>query len=636
MNIAVLFGEVGYISHKIMMDGITALAYRRKANVFLFTCEGWRYSGDSVYEEGEYNIYNLPDLSSFDGVIVDLDSIHDAKAHKAIIDKLMNSTTPCVSINRRINRERSATISLENYRGIKSTVEHLVKVHGARRFHFISGPNNNVDAVERREAFINAVAKYNIEFGTDDISYGDFQYQSGQKVIERYLKKKRPLPDAFVAANDYMAIGAMKALQKAGYNIPKDVMVVGYDNCPMASYVRPRLSTVVRDEFKAGKDAFRAIEKLISGESVDKPITIKGINIFAESCGCHYDKKLHRDQIIMDLSEEKIYTENTLETLKATTIDFSNISSFSEFSMKFQSYIEQYNYDYFYLVICGSRDSYFEEIDIVAAGKEPDRNHKTYTKTGSIPLAYEKGQWNSYMDFELSRILPDECQMKRDGEYYIVVPVHDGEYCIGYCVIGNSNKRLKQRFIPHLIIDINSALGNIREKDIMHTMFAKINERWIYDDLTGIYNRAGLWQKSEEYIKKAANDNKKVAVFFIDLDGLKRINDEFGHDEGDSYIKSMADILVKLDGDSDIVARYGGDEYIVLSSYSSNSDIDSKIARIEEAIYSFNNGDVAHKLSASIGYQKEDDFEEIDIRKMIALADKEMYLNKRIKNRKRR
>lgn len=236
------------------------------------------------------------------------------------------------------------------------------------------------------------------------------------------------------------------------------------------------------------------------------------------------------------------------------------------------------------------------------------------------------------MEFSLNQILPEEC--RKTGEYYLVVPLHYGNFCMGYCVIGILRETRKQRFIPHFIIDINNALGNIRENDIKNTMFARINERWIYDELTGIYNRAGLWQKLEPYIAKIHSDNRKLAVFFIDLDGLKKVNDEFGHEEGDVYIKSMADILLHGSAADDIVVRYGGDEYIMISSYEKDKDIEDSIQRIEDAIDRFNKSDVYHRLSASIGYQKEEDFESLDIRKMIAFADKDMYANKRRKKKK--
>ena len=87
--------------------------------------------------------------------------------------------------------------------------------------------------------------------------------------------------------------------------------------------------------------------------------------------------------------------------------------------------------------------------------------------------------------FCMADILPGECMDKKDGIYYIVMPIHYRELCIGYCVVGNDHKKVEQRFIQHLVLNINNALGEIREYEIMQTMFANINEKWMYDELTG-------------------------------------------------------------------------------------------------------------------------------------------------------
>lgn len=125
--------------------------------------------------------------------------------------------------------------------------------------------------------------------------------------------------------------------------------------------------------------------------------------------------------------------------------------------------------------------------------------------------------------------------------------------------------------------------------------------------------------------------NRKIVVYFIDLDGLKQINDVLGHQEGDKYIKSMADILVECNNQNDVIARYGGDEYIILSTYVDGEDIAVYIRNIEDAMAAFNESGDTHKLSASIGFQKEDDYDRIDIRSMIEQADKEMYISKKEK-----
>ena len=81
------------------------------------------------------------------------------------------------------------------------------------------------------------------------------------------------------------------------------------------------------------------------------------------------------------------------------------------------------------------------------------------------------------------------------------MPIHYRELCIGYCVVGNDHEKVEQRFIQHLVLNINNALGGIREYEIMQTMFANINEKWMYDELTGIYNRAGLKKMQKSFLK---------------------------------------------------------------------------------------------------------------------------------------
>lgn len=88
MDIAVIIGEVGFISHKDVIDGILDKAFKADVNVFLFTCEGWRYSENVSYAKGEYNIFNLPNMKNYAGVIVDFGTIYDDEAKEVILQKL--------------------------------------------------------------------------------------------------------------------------------------------------------------------------------------------------------------------------------------------------------------------------------------------------------------------------------------------------------------------------------------------------------------------------------------------------------------------------------------------------------------------------------------------------------------------
>jgi diguanylate cyclase (GGDEF)-like protein len=86
------------------------------------------------------------------------------------------------------------------------------------------------------------------------------------------------------------------------------------------------------------------------------------------------------------------------------------------------------------------------------------------------------------------------------------------------------------------------------------------------DDLTGLFNRRGLLKQAAPYFDFARRQKEKLLLLFIDLDGMKRINDEFGHTEGDNALISTATILNRTFRTSDIIARLGGDEFTVLAT----------------------------------------------------------------------
>ena len=193
--------------------------------------------------------------------------------------KIKECDVPAVAINIPLDTNRSGLVRLENVDGIHRTIEHLVKVHHVTKIHYLSGPKYNQDAKERLQSFRLTMEQYGLTYGEEDISYGDFEYSSGQVFVKRIIKGEIPMPQAIVAANDFMAVGAMTTLQKAGYQIPEDVIITGYDGGSMSGYVQPSLSTVKRDEYKAGKCAYKALKKVIAGKNVEEQV-IEGENIF--------------------------------------------------------------------------------------------------------------------------------------------------------------------------------------------------------------------------------------------------------------------------------------------------------------------------------------------------------------------
>jgi diguanylate cyclase (GGDEF)-like protein len=153
------------------------------------------------------------------------------------------------------------------------------------------------------------------------------------------------------------------------------------------------------------------------------------------------------------------------------------------------------------------------------------------------------------------------------------------------------------------------------------------------DELTGLYNRRGFFTLAEQHIKTALRTGNEISLIYTDMDGLKNINDTFGHEEGSEAIKQTAKILQETFRASDIIARIGGDEFVILESHSSFGGFGQGFARLEENIAQFNkSSDFPFKLSLSSGVTQITVEEDFSLQKFLTKADIMMYEKKREKS----
>lgn len=150
----------------------------------------------------------------------------------------------------------------------------------------------------------------------------------------------------------------------------------------------------------------------------------------------------------------------------------------------------------------------------------------------------------------------------------------------------------------------------------------------IIDELTGLYNRRGFYALAERQLKLACRAGRGMLLFFIDLDGLKKINDLSGHAEGDQSLKRTAQMLNKTFRDSDIVARLGGDEFAVLAVEASGYSEATIRTRLQRYLHAVNARATGPKISLSVGVARFDHRNPASIAELMAQADRAMYEHK--------
>ncbi|MDE7131748.1 MAG: hypothetical protein K2O65_08115, partial [Lachnospiraceae bacterium] len=148
MKIAVFVGGIAYEAQSRLMEGIRKYADEENINIFVFTCNGDIYR-QSEYGIGEFQILFLPDLTQYDGIIFARDTIQNEQFAAEITRKIIDSGTPVISIESHI--PEMPTFYVDNREAMRDIVSHLIEVHGVRDICYLSGPEQNLESVERLE-----------------------------------------------------------------------------------------------------------------------------------------------------------------------------------------------------------------------------------------------------------------------------------------------------------------------------------------------------------------------------------------------------------------------------------------------------------------------------------------------------
>ena len=191
------------------------------------------------------------------------------------------------------------------------------------------------------------------------------------------------------------------------------------------------------------------------------------------------------------------------------------------------------------------------------------------------------------------------------------------QYAQAHLGSGNIIGGFQARFLWNLLTRLKQT--NEQITDLAH-----------HDNLTGLPNRILFYDRLNQAIKRARRDNAQIALFYLDLDGFKLVNDTLGHDAGDALLREASKRMLACVRESDTVARMGGDEFTVILCKALTDNIKDRVARqiVEALAEPFMINGKSCMVSVSIGISLYPDHGDT-AEQLVKIADAAMYLAKR-------
>jgi LacI family transcriptional regulator len=265
--------EIGYVANRAaqkLSGGRTRLVGVVAQLHTPFTGDLLLNIGSAVRAAGyEMLVYSLPDEDRHppghvvellrqvaDGVIVIL------PYESGYLDRLQRANIPIVTIDESQPGAFPA-VTADNYQGARAAVQHLADL-GHRRIGFITGNERLASARDRHRAYADAVGELGLDADPDLVAAADFMQKGGFEAARRLIALPRP-PTAIFAANDMSALGALTALRKAGFGVPDDVSLIGFDDTALAAHLHPALTTIRQPLSQIARAATNLLLAMMAG-----------------------------------------------------------------------------------------------------------------------------------------------------------------------------------------------------------------------------------------------------------------------------------------------------------------------------------------------------------------------------------
>lgn len=627
-KIAIFISHIYGDYQRNLCQGVIDRATEFGYNVDIFVSNDENILGK--YATGESGILNIPNPTTYDGVILSSGTYLVPELCNHVIETLKEWNCPIIDVNSM--QSPFPSVLLDNNTPIAELVTHLFKIHGLKNIGYLGcTPEHRIS--EAREFYYTKAMN---ALGLSDhinSAWADYSEEGISQALDRLLQAKA---EAIVCYNDVMACSVMGELASRGISVPGQIAVTGCDNLEFAQSISPTLTTITFPAYELGEQGFLQLLAQLDGTAPKEAPVVKATPRFGGSCGCHnrhsdpailfsnklkhkidtlestYLKNMHMSASLQGLTDIDDAVELLAEFVRSIEAE-QNITGLREFYLCLYSDWEQISNQVRRLTLLEDTPDR-EKILLKLAIKDQERLPEcTFSRTDSLPPFLRKG----------------------GSQVYVFTHLYFDNRSFGYLCQAFENNIISYPFsFVSWLQNVDSMLQTISDNRNMQLMLNRLEDIYSHDSLTGLLNLQSFNMLTANFMRNADAHDAGLVSIVLDLDYLKQINDKHGHAEGNFAIQVLGQAINKVCTDNLLACRFGGDEFYLLGSALTDEEAQNLIVRIQRYLENYNaTGNRPYEISVSGGYARVTDYTENALQDAFKAADRNMYRQKQSRHR---
>ncbi|MDE5717480.1 MAG: substrate-binding domain-containing protein, partial [Lachnospiraceae bacterium] len=435
------------------------------------------------YALGEESVLHIPNYDSFDGIIFASDTYISQELREKILKRLKALSCPIVEIA--VKDAHFPAVSLENNSMTGDLTSHFLNVHRASRVCFLGCASESYISDMREGYYREALKKQGKMPGENDIYHCRYEDDDVNRALAFFCRTGTP--EAVVCYNDRLALMFLAAALAAGYRVPDDIAITGCDDTPDGRHVSPMLTTVSFPVYELGARALENLLTLIRGGSPDAACPAAK-PLIRNSCGCGHIENANSVLFTQALSARIASLENSIlgsMNMSSSLQHVTDLDAGMDLLIGFLPQLEHCRE--FYLCLYADWNSVSSHILALTDQEEAAAD----TDIILLKFAYKNGKRLPECSFLKKSLLPDYLYADSDCAY-IYVPLYFEDKKFGYIALAYEDNQIDYQFrLVQWQMNINQMLQGICEAKRTGMLVSRLEDIYMKDALTGLYNRHG-------------------------------------------------------------------------------------------------------------------------------------------------